>query len=51
MEALRGGLSERSLRIQELERNVERLENERPDSANLQAAIESDKVSKTQVVS
>lgn len=41
---LRDGLHERALRIQELEVTVERLEAERPDSVNLQAAIESDKV-------
>lgn len=44
VEVLRDGLHERALRIQELEVTVERLEAERPDSVNLQAAIESDKV-------
>lgn len=44
MECLREGLQERALRIQELEMTVTRLETEYPDIANLQAAIESDKV-------
>lgn len=44
VDVLRHGLQERALRIQELEVTVERLEAERPDSVNLQAAIESDKV-------
>lgn len=44
VDVLRDGLHERALRIQELEVTVERLEAERPDSVNLQAAIESDKV-------
>uniref|UniRef100_A0A1B6EI66 Golgin subfamily A conserved domain-containing protein n=1 Tax=Cuerna arida TaxID=1464854 RepID=A0A1B6EI66_9HEMI len=44
VDVLREGLQERAARIQELEVTVERLETERPDTANLQAAIESDKV-------
>uniref|UniRef100_A0A1B6L4L5 Golgin subfamily A conserved domain-containing protein n=1 Tax=Graphocephala atropunctata TaxID=36148 RepID=A0A1B6L4L5_9HEMI len=50
VEALREGLQERAVRIQELEVAVERLETERPDSANLQAAIESDKVAASRAV-
>lgn len=44
MELLQEGLQERAVRIQELEMTVARLEAEWPDTATLQAAIESDKV-------
>ncbi|XP_054284452.1 golgin subfamily A member 2-like isoform X2 [Macrosteles quadrilineatus] len=50
VDCLREGLQERALRIQELEVTIERLEAERPNSANLQAAIESDKVAASRAV-